>query len=68
MFDLTSATHEDFASQSDSRSFASMDSHRKGLNKGPFFKGDIIWKPARARHKTTATNEVYEGDEENTDT
>lgn len=47
MFYHTWATYEDFAAQSDSCSFAGVDSHRKWLNKCPFFKGDTIWKPAR---------------------
>lgn len=57
----TRARHEDFASQSDSRPFAGMDSHRKGLDKGSFFKGDIIWQPARTRHKQQSPKEFMTG-------
>lgn len=51
----TCPTDEDFASQSDSGPSTGMDSHRKGFNKGPFFKGDVIWKPAT----TTNTGNIY---------
>lgn len=55
----TRARHEDFASQSDSRPFAGMDSHRKRLDKGSFFKGDVIWKPERTRHKQQSPKRLW---------